>query len=80
GIKAEWGAKRATLSGTKRQLESLLADSETRLGVEASDTMSTIESMLQTALLPELSESPQRALTKLQALINDTLRPLSALL
>jgi hypothetical protein len=42
--------------------------------------MSTIESMLQTALLPELAESPQRALTKLQALINDTLRPLSALL
>ena len=80
GIKAEWGAKRATLSGTKRQLESLLADSETRLEVEASDTMSTIESMLQTALLPELAESPQRALTKLQALINDTLRPLSALL
>ena len=80
GIKAEWGAKRATLSGTKQQLESLLADSETRLEVEASDTMSTIESMLQTALLPELAESPQRALTKLQALINDTLRPLSALL
>jgi signal transduction histidine kinase len=80
GIKAEWGAKRATLSGTKQQLESLLADSETRLESEASDTMSTIESMLQTALLPELAESPQRALTKLQALINDTLRPLSALL
>jgi signal transduction histidine kinase len=80
GIKAEWGAKRATLSATKQQLESLLADSETRLEVEASDTMSTIESMLQTALLPELAESPQRALTKLQALINDTLRPLSAML
>jgi signal transduction histidine kinase len=80
GIKAEWGAKRATLSGTKQQLESLLADSENRLEVEASDTMSTIESMLQTALLPELAESPQRALTKLQALINDTLRPLSAML
>jgi signal transduction histidine kinase len=78
GIKAEWGAKRAALSGTKKQLESLLADSETRLESEASDTMSTIESMLQTALLPELAESPQRALTKLQALINDTLRPLSA--
>ena len=80
GIKAEWGAKRATLSGTKQQLESLLEDSENRLEVEASDTMSTIESMLQTALLPELAESPQRALTKLQALINDTLRPLSAML
>ena len=80
GIKAEWGAKRATLSATKQQLESLLADSETRLEVEASDTMSTIESMLQTALLPELAESPQRALIKLQALINDTLRPLSVLL
>ena len=80
GIKAEWGAKRATLSATKQQLESLLADSETRLEVEASDTMSTIESMLQTALLPELAESPQRALSKLQALINDTLRPLSTLL
>lgn len=78
GIKAEWGAKRAALSGTKQQLESLLVDSETRLESEASDTMSTIESMLQTALLPELAESPQRALTKLQALINDTLRPLSA--
>lgn len=78
GIKAEWGSKRATLSGTKLQLESLLADSETRLEVEASDTMSTIESMLQTALLPELAESPQRALIKLQSLINDTLRPLSA--
>jgi signal transduction histidine kinase len=78
GIKAEWGSKRAALSGTKLQLESLLADSETRLEVEASDTMSTIESMLQTALLPELAESPQRALTKLQSLINDTLRPLSA--
>ena len=78
GIKAEWGAKRATLSGTKQQLESLLVDSETRLESEATDTMSTIESMLQTALLPELAESPQRALTKLQALINDTLRPLSA--
>ena len=80
GIKAEWGAKRAALSGTKQQLESLLADSENRLEVEASDTMSTIESMLQTALLPELAESPQRALSKLQALINDTLRPLSAML
>lgn len=80
GIKAEWGAKRATLSATKQQLESLLADSENRLEVEASDTMSTIESMLQTALLPELAESPQRALSKLQALINDTLRPLSAML
>lgn len=80
GIKAEWGAKRAALSGTKQQLESLLADSEARLEVEAIDTMSTIESMLQTALLPELAESPQRALTKLQALINDTLRPLSVLL
>lgn len=80
GIKAEWGSKRAALSGTKLQLESLLADSETRLEVEASDTMSTIESMLQTRLLPELAESPQRALTKLQALINDTLRPLSATL
>jgi signal transduction histidine kinase len=78
GIKAEWGSKRAALSGTKLQLESLLADSETRLEVEASDTMSTIESMLQTALLPELAESPQRALTKLQSLINDTLRPLSS--
>jgi signal transduction histidine kinase len=80
GIKAEWGAKRAALSGTKQQLESLLADSEARLEVEVIDTMSTIESMLQTALLPELAESPQRALTKLQALINDTLRPLSVLL
>ena len=78
GIKAEWGAKRATLSGTKQQLESLLSASETRLEVEAADTMSTIESMLQTALLPELAESPQRALNKLQSLINDTLRPLSA--
>jgi signal transduction histidine kinase len=78
GIKAEWGAKRAALSGTKLQLESLLADSETRLEVEASDTMSKIESMLQTALLPELVDSPRRALGKLQSLINDTLRPLSA--
>lgn len=78
GIKAEWGAKRATLRGTKQQLESLLEDSENRLEVEASDTMSKIESMLQTALLPELADSPRRALTKLQSLINDTLRPLSA--
>jgi hypothetical protein len=78
GIKAEWGAKRAALSATKQQLESLLSASENRLEVEAADTMSTIESMLQTALLPELAESPQRALSKLQSLINDTLRPLSA--
>jgi signal transduction histidine kinase len=78
GIKAEWGSKRAALSARKQQLESLLSASENRLEVEAADTMSTIESMLQTALLPELAESPQRALTKLQSLINDTLRPLSA--
>lgn len=80
GIKAEWGAKRAALSGTKQQLESLLADSETRLESEASDTMSTIESMLQTALIPELMVTPQHAVVKLQSLINDTLRPLSAFL
>lgn len=80
GLKAEWGAKRATLSATKQQLEALLVDSEARLELEASDTLSTIESMLQTALLPELMVSPQLVLTKLQSLINDTLRPLSAAL
>mgnify|MGYP000054719677 FL=1 len=80
GLKTEWGAKRAKLSATKQQLEKLLVDSEARLEHEASDTLSTIESMLQTALLPELMLSPQRALTKLQSLINDTLRPLSSAL
>jgi signal transduction histidine kinase len=80
GLKAEWGAKRANLSATKQQLETLLTESETRLATEASDTLSTIESMLQTALIPELEVSPQSALTKLQSLINDTLRPLSAFL
>ncbi len=80
GLKAEWGAKRSTLEATKQQLEALLVDSEARLELEASDTLSTIESMLQTALIPELVLSPQRALTKLQSLINDTLRPLSATL
>jgi signal transduction histidine kinase len=80
GLKAEWGAKRANLSATKQQLETLLTESETRLAAEASDTLSTIESMLQTALIPELEVSPQSALTKLQSLINDTLRPLSAFL
>ena len=78
GLKAEWGAKRAELRASKRQLEALLIDSEARLESEASDTLSTIESMLQTALLPELMLSPQKALTRLQSLINDTLRPLSA--
>jgi signal transduction histidine kinase len=78
GLKAEWGTKRANLSASKRQLETLLNESEARLALEATDTLSTIESMLQTALLPELVVSPQRALTKLQSLINDTLRPLSA--
>jgi signal transduction histidine kinase len=78
GIKAEWGAKRANLSATKQQLETLLAESESRLALEATDTLSTIESMLQTALIPELMVTPQLALTKLQSLINDTLRPLSA--
>ena len=80
GLKAEWGAKRANLSATKQQLETLLTESETRLAAEATDTLSTIESMLQTALIPELEVSPQSALTKLQSLINDTLRPLSAFL
>jgi len=80
GLKAEWGAKRANLEATKKQLEALLVDSEARLELEASDTLSTIESMLQTALIPELVVSPQRVLTKLQSLINDTLRPLSATL
>ena len=80
GLKAEWGAKRAALSATKQQLEALLQDSEARLELEASDTLSTIESMLQTALLPELMVTPQLALNKLQSLINDTLRPLSAAL
>lgn len=80
GLKAEWGAKRATLRATKQQLEALLVDSEARLELEASDTLSTIESMLQTALIPELMVTPQLALTKLQSLINDTLRPLSAAL
>jgi signal transduction histidine kinase len=78
GLKAEWGAKRANLSASKQQLEALLTESEARLASEATDTLSTIESMLQTALLPELVVSPQRALTKLQSLINDTLRPLSS--
>jgi signal transduction histidine kinase len=77
GLKAEWGAKRSNLETTKQQLESLLKDSETRLESEATDTMSTIESMLQTALLPELEVSPRSVLLKLQSLINDTLRPLS---
>lgn len=80
GLKAEWGAKRAALSATKQQLEALLVDSEARLELEANYTLSTIESMLQTALIPELIVSPQLALTKLQSLINDTLRPLSAAL
>ncbi|MCX8528808.1 MAG: hypothetical protein ORN27_01905 [Rhodoluna sp.] len=80
GIKAEWGAKRANLSATKQQLETLLSESESRLELEATDTLSTIESMLQTALIPELMVTPQLALTKLQSLINDTLRPLSAFL
>mgnify|MGYP000567752296 CR=1 FL=1 len=80
GLKAEWGAKRANLSATKQQLETLLTESETRLAAEATDTLSTIESMLQTALIPELEVSPQSALTRLQSLINDTLRPLSAFL
>jgi signal transduction histidine kinase len=80
GIKASWGTKRANLSATKQQLENLLAESEKRLELEATDTLSTIESMLQTALIPELMVTPQLALTKLQSLINDTLRPLSAFL
>jgi signal transduction histidine kinase len=80
GIKAEWGAKRATLLATETQLEGLLAASESRLELEANDTMSTIESMLQTALIPELMVSPQNAVSKLQSLINDTLRPLSSFL
>lgn len=80
GLKAEWGAKRAALQATKDQLETLLVDSEARLEHEASDTLSTIESMLQTALIPELMLTPQGVLTKLQSLINDTLRPLSTTL
>ncbi|MEY4042689.1 MAG: hypothetical protein RL529_256, partial [Actinomycetota bacterium] len=80
GIKAEWGTKRANLSATKQQLETLLSESESRLELEATDTLSTIESMLQTALIPELMVTPQLVLTKLQSLINDTLRPLSAFL
>jgi signal transduction histidine kinase len=80
GLKAEWGAKRAALQATKDQLETLLIDSEARLEHEASDTLSTIESMLQTALIPELMLTPQRVLIRLQSLINDTLRPLSATL
>ncbi len=80
GLKSEWGGKRANLRARKQQLESLLKASESRLENEASDTMSTIESMLQTALLPELAVSPQSVLTRLQSLINDTLRPLSTAL
>jgi signal transduction histidine kinase len=77
GLKTAWGAKRSTLRNTKKRLEAILEASETRLELEASDTLSTIESMLQTALIPELAVSPQIVLTRLQALINDTLRPLS---
>jgi signal transduction histidine kinase len=77
GLKAEWSSKKASLGETKQQLEALLADSESRLELEASDTLSKIESMLQTALIPELASSPQSVLVKLKSLINDTLRPLS---
>jgi two-component sensor histidine kinase len=80
GVKAEWSQKRANLKATETQLETLLAASESRFGLQATDTMSTIESMLQTALIPELMVTPQHAVTKLQSLINDTLRPLSAFL
>ena len=80
GLKAEWGGKRAKLQATQVQLAALLAESEKRLDAEASDTLSTIESMLQTALIPELMVTPQAAVVKLQSLINDTLRPLSAFL
>lgn len=80
GLKAEWAAKQADLKASQRQLEQLLAETEGKLDTEASDTMSTIESMLQTALIPELMVTPQHAVTKLQSLINDTLRPLSSYL
>ena len=80
GLKAEWAAKQAKLKASQKQLEQLLAETEGKLDLEATDTMSTIESMLQTALIPELMVTPQHAVIKLQALINDTLRPLSAYL
>lgn len=80
GIKADWGTKQANLKAAQKQLEELLAEAEEKLGAEASDTMSTIESMLQTALIPELMVTPQHAVVKLQSLINDTLKPLSSFL
>ncbi|MFM6966862.1 MAG: hypothetical protein ACKOWI_05825, partial [Rhodoluna sp.] len=80
GIKADWGTKQASLRASQKQLENLLSEAEQKLDTEASDTMSTIESMLQTALIPELMVTPQHAVVKLQSLINDTLRPLSAFL
>ena len=80
GIKADWGTKQANLKAAQKQLEELLTEAEQKLDTEASDTMSTIESMLQTALIPELMVTPQHAVVKLQSLINDTLRPLSSFL
>lgn len=80
GVKAEWGAKQANLKASQKQLEDLLEETAHKLDTEANDTMSTIESMLQTALIPELMVTPQHAVVKLQSLINDTLRPLSAFL